>query len=80
MFARGVDLNIALRGTFEYCSNVPRDISMILIFILEETRGAYNYFKKEKMFRTYLKKSNKPNVAEAVIKEAARTVPERGFP
>jgi hypothetical protein len=34
--SRGVDLNIALRGTFEYCSNVPHVISMILIFILEK--------------------------------------------
>jgi len=32
------------------------------------------------MFRTYLKKSNKSDVPEAVIKEAARAVPERGFP
>jgi hypothetical protein len=32
------------------------------------------------MFRTHLKKSNKPDVPEAAIKEAARAVPERGFP
>jgi hypothetical protein len=32
------------------------------------------------MFCTYLKKSNKSDVPEAVIKEAARAVPERGFP
>ena len=31
MFTRGVDLNIALWGTFEYCSNVPHNTSMILI-------------------------------------------------
>ena len=31
MFTRGVDLNIARRGTFEYCSNVPHNTSMILI-------------------------------------------------
>jgi hypothetical protein len=50
VFARGVDLNIALRGTFEYCSNVPHVSSMILILILEETRGAYKYFRTEKCF------------------------------
>jgi len=50
VFARGVDLNIALRGTFEYCSNLPHDIWMILIFILEETHRAYNYFRSEKCF------------------------------
>jgi len=32
VFTRGVDLNIALGGTFE---------TMILVFIFEETRGAY---------------------------------------
>jgi hypothetical protein len=35
VFARGVDFNIALGDTFE---------TMILIFIFEETHGAYNYF------------------------------------
>jgi hypothetical protein len=32
------------------------------------------------MFRKYLKKINKPGVSEAVIKETAGVVPERGFP
>ena len=41
MFARGVDLNIALGGTFE---------TMILIFIAKETHGAYNYFRTKKLF------------------------------
>jgi len=35
MFAREIDLNIALRGKFEYCSNMPHDKSMIFIFILK---------------------------------------------
>ena len=39
VFARGLDLNIALEGAFEQCSNVSLNISMILIFILED--GAY---------------------------------------
>jgi len=50
VFARGVDLNITIRGTFEQCSNVPLNISMILIFILEETHGSYNYFRTKKCF------------------------------
>jgi hypothetical protein len=36
MFARWVDLNIAVWDTFEL------NISMIFIFVLEETYGAYN--------------------------------------
>jgi hypothetical protein len=32
------------------------------------------------MFCTYLQKSNKSDVPEAVIKEATSAVPERGFP
>ena len=39
MFARGVDLNVALKGTFEQCLCVPLYISMILTFILHETDG-----------------------------------------
>lgn len=41
MFVHGVDLNIALGGTFE---------TMILIFIVKETHGAYNYFWTKKLF------------------------------
>ena len=40
MFARGVDLNIALKGTFEQCLCVTLHISMMLIFILQETDGS----------------------------------------
>jgi hypothetical protein len=50
---------------------------MILIFILEETHGAYNYFRTKKFHRTYLKKRNNPDVPEAVIQEAVRAVQER---
>ena len=76
MFASGVHLNIALRGTFEQCSYVPLNIFMILIFILEETHGACNFFRTE-MVRTCLKKTNKPDTSEAVIQEAVRAVQER---
>ena len=48
MFARGVDLNIALKGTIEHCLYVSLNISMILIIMLEETNGFYNYFRKKK--------------------------------
>jgi hypothetical protein len=48
VFARWVDLNIVLKGTFEQCSNLPFNIFMILIFILEETHGAYNHFRTRK--------------------------------
>jgi len=50
MFVRGEDLDTVLRDTFEQCLNVPLNISMILIFTLEETRGAFNYFKTKKWF------------------------------
>jgi len=43
-------MSIALGGTFEQCSNVPHNMSMNLIFILEETQGAYNYFRIKKWF------------------------------
>jgi len=43
-------MNIALRGTFEQCSNVPLNRSMILIIMLEETHGTCNYFTTKKSF------------------------------
>ena len=40
VFARGVYLNIALKGTFEKCVCVPFYVYVILVFILEETGGS----------------------------------------
>jgi hypothetical protein len=79
VFACGVDLNIALRDTFEQCSHLPLNILMILIFILEETHGAYKYFRTE-MVRRCFKKRNKPDAPEAVIQEAVRAVQQRRLP
>ena len=49
---------VCTRGRFEHstgvtserCSDLPHSISLILIFALEETHGAYNYFGREKCF------------------------------
>ena len=53
-----VMFRVCTRGRFEHCtgvtsercSDLPHSISLILIFVLEETHGAYNYFGTEKCF------------------------------
>jgi hypothetical protein len=76
MFARGEDLNIVLGGTHAECSHVPHNIAMILIFILEETHEAYNYFGTE-MARMYFNKRNKPDVLEVVTQHAVIAIQGR---
>jgi hypothetical protein len=58
VFARGVDLNIALGGTFE----------TMIIFIFEETHGAYKYFRTKN--GSHICKEEKSDMSEAFIEEA----------
>jgi len=66
-----------VRGTFELCSYVPLNISVILIFILEETQELITTCTLGQSNGSHIFKEERPYVPEAVIQEAVRAVQER---